>query len=104
MSLVKVNVDEAIAILNKLEAEVETYRNHQKTAQKLAETIAEGWQGESGDAVQEMLTQWQKNQGATADKIAQNIQVLRNRLDDLVNADADLGGRISHSGGSGRRG
>ena len=52
MSSVRVDIEEALAILKKIDATAQTYLEYQKAAQEIADELQQCWQGSSGQTVQ----------------------------------------------------
>lgn len=101
MSLIQVDVDNALAVLNKVDAAAQTYKSHASQGQALAEAVAAAWKGNSGEAMQEKIEQWVASQKSVAEQILERSAELRRRLNELAAADSALADRISGGGRSG---
>jgi len=107
MNWIHVDVDEALELLKKADAQTDAYYQYNRSAQALSDTVAACWKGSSGEALQTQLDNWMTAQKASTAKIRQNIVELRAALENLQNADGALAAGISgnsHHSGGGRRG
>ena len=104
MSSVRVDIEEALAILKKIDATAQTYLEYQKAAQEIADELQQCWQGSSGQTVHEKAVLIKVRQEKIANKILEASSKVQKQLQQLAQADAELAATIDHHSGSGRRG
>ena len=104
MSSVKVDIEEALAILRKIDATAQVYQEYQKAAQEIADELEQCWQGSSGQTVHEKAILVKVNQEKIATKILEASQEVQQQLHQLAQADAALASTIDDHSGGGRRG
>ena len=104
MSIVRVDTENALAILKKIDAAAEEYLGYQQAAQALADEILQCWSGPSGTAVHEKAISIKIKQGKIANKILTASAEAKRKLEQMEEADGALASAISHHSGGGRRG
>lgn len=97
MSKISVNIDQARAILNSIDAAAEAYKAHVKQAHALLEQLQTCWIGPSADAVQEVLSHWILQQSSVGAQIQSASASVRRKLADLESLDQQLADTISEA-------
>ena len=104
MSSVRVDIEEAMAILKKIDATAQTYLEYQKAAQEIADELQQCWQGSSGQTAHEKAIVIKARQEKIANKILEASGQVQKQLQQLAQVDAELAAAIDHHSGGGRRG
>lgn len=66
-----------------------------ENGKKLQESLAEGWQGDSGNAMQEIMKEWIKDQGETSAMLNEAIVQINAYLNALREKDSQLANEIN---------
>ena len=85
-----VQAEEALSVLNKLQNTSEKCREDAAKANALRSVLEKVWQGDSGNALAQSLTNWAKQQSAIADELDGQITSMRRAINDFVEADRAL--------------
>lgn len=95
MSGISVDVENARAILSKIDAAAEAYRAHVQEANALLEELETCWAGPSGVEVRAKLSAWAKQQEKIGTGIQNAASEVRSQLNRLEENDAALADAIS---------
>ena len=94
---IKIDIDNAKATLNALEALAAEVREKKKAAVKLGQELNNCWQGNSGTALQEKMNKWGAEQEAIAAAIEEQVSKIRGQLQKVIDTDKALANYISKS-------
>lgn len=97
LTQIMVDLESARSTLDEMDSLAEECLEKVKTMQNLAATLSNCWKGDSGNAVQETLTDWCEKQDNIADRIRVQTSQVRKRLDKLEASDAALAQLIRNS-------
>lgn len=95
MSNISVDIDNARAILSKINAAAEAYKAHVKQAKAIRDQLDGCWVGASGDAMQEKLDIWIQQQTKIGNDILSASAKVRRQVDALAESDLALAEKIS---------
>lgn len=97
MSMVSVDVENARAILSKIDAAADTYKAHVQEAKALLEELETCWVGQSGIEVRAKLSAWIKQQEQIGNGIQSAASNVRYQVNRFAEIDAALADTISGS-------
>ena len=87
MATIQINYDQALAQAKKLSSAAQTCQQEADKAQRVANELAAGWQGDSGKAIQEKYAAWIREQRAIATELNNVAGSIRSVVEELKRED-----------------